>query len=228
VLNDIDLEIRAGETVALVGPTGSGKTLLSQLLNRTYEPSSGRLWIDGLESNTWEPTALRAQIAHVEQDVFLFARSVADNIAFGRPEATRAEIELAARQAQAEAFIRDLPQGLDTMLGERGVTLSGGQRQRLALARALLVDAPVMILDDATSAIDSVTEASLQAAIQVASAGRTTLVITNRLSQVLWADRIVLMQNGRIAAQGSHAQLLESSELYRRLFSSVDLEGVSA
>jgi ATP-binding cassette, subfamily B, bacterial len=228
VLNDIDLEIREGETVALVGPTGSGKTLLSQLLNRTYEPSSGRLWIDGLESRSWDPKALRSQMASVEQDVFLFARSVADNIAFGRPDATRAEIEHAARQAQAEAFILELPQGFNTMLGERGVTLSGGQRQRLALARALLVNAPMMILDDATSAIDSVTEASLQTAMRNAATGRTTLVITNRLSQVLWADRIVLMQSGRIVAQGSHAQLLESSELYRRLFSSLETEEVSA
>ncbi len=218
VLQDVQLEIRAGETVALVGPTGSGKTLLSQLLNRTYEPSGGQVWIDGIEASAWDLSSLRSQIALIEQDVFLYARSVAENIAFGKPDATRREVEEAARMAQAEEFIQQLPDGFDTVLGERGVTLSGGQRQRLAIARALLVNAPVLILDDATSAIDSVTEEALKLAIQTAAAGRTTLVITNRLSQVQWADRIVLLQRGRIVAQGRHEELLERSQLYQQLF----------
>jgi ATP-binding cassette, subfamily B, bacterial len=218
ILNEIDLEIKPGETVALVGPTGSGKTLLSQLLNRTYEPSRGQIWIDGLEASRWDLTSLRSQIALIEQDVFLFARSVAENIAFGQQGATRDQIKAAARAAQADEFIRQLPNGYDTILGERGVTLSGGQRQRLAIARALLVNAPVLVLDDATSAIDSVTEEALRTAIQNAARNRTTLVITNRLSQVQWADRIVLMQRGRIVAQGCHEDLIQSNTLYQQLF----------
>jgi ATP-binding cassette, subfamily B, bacterial len=227
VLNNINLEIRAGETLALVGPTGSGKTLLSQLLNRTYDPSAGRLLIDGLEARDWEINSLRSQIAVIEQDVFLFARTVAENIAFGKPGATEQEIKDAARMAQADEFIQKLPNKYQTIIGERGVTLSGGQRQRLAIARALLVNTPVLILDDATSAIDSVTEELLQSAIRTAAIDRTTVVITNRISQVQWADRIVLFERGQIIAQGTHQELLEQSELYRKLFATTAIAEVS-
>ena len=227
VLNGIDLQIKAGETVALVGPTGSGKTILAQMLNRTYDPSAGQILVDGLDARDWNLTSLRSQIAFIEQDVFLFARSIAQNIAFGKPGASRAEIERAARIAQAEEFITQLPDGYDTVLGERGVTLSGGQRQRLAIARAVLLDAPVLILDDATSAIDSMTEDSLQQAVQAAARGRTTLVITNRLSQVQWADRILVLQRGQIVAQGSHLELSGGNALYQKLFASLQAMEVS-
>lgn len=225
VLSEIELALRPGEIVAVVGPTGSGKTLLSLVLNRTYDPSSGRLLIDGLDSQTWDLDQLRSQIAVIEQDVFLFARSIAANIAFGKPHASQAEIENAARLAQADEFIQQLPNQYQTVLGERGVTLSGGQRQRLAIARALLTNTPVIIFDDATSAIDSVTEYALQNAIRSLASDRTVLVITNRLSQVRWADRIVLMQRGKIVEQGTHELLLSQSHLYQQLFAiSTDLE----
>ena len=189
--------------------------------------SAGQILIDGLDARDWNLTSLRSQIAFIEQDVFLFARSIAQNIAFGKPGASRAEIERAARIAQAEEFITQLPDGYDTVLGERGVTLSGGQRQRLAIARAVLLDAPVLILDDATSAIDSMTEDSLQQAVQAAARGRTTLVITNRLSQVQWADRIVVLQRGQIVAQGSHLELSGGNALYQKLFASLQAMEVS-
>jgi ATP-binding cassette subfamily B protein len=174
--------------------------------------------VDGVNVRDWNLAALRSQISMIEQDIFLFSRSVADNIAFGRPDATREEIEAAGGAAQADEFIRSFENGYDTVIGERGVTLSGGQRQRLALARAFLTNPHILILDDSTSAIDSATEDRIQRAIAAAAEGRTTLLITHRLSQIRWADLIVVLRKGSIAAMGSHDELMKSSEAYSRLF----------
>ena len=218
VLEDINLKIKPGQTVAIVGQTGAGKTSLVKLINRTYDAPCGEVLVDGVNVRDWNLAALRSQISMIEQDIFLFSRSVADNIAFGKPEATREEIEAAGRAAQADEFIRSFENGYDTVIGERGVTLSGGQRQRLALARAFLTDPHILILDDSTSAIDSATEDRIQRAIAAAAQGRTTLLITHRLSQIRWADLIVVLRKGRIAAMGSHEELMKSSEAYSRLF----------
>jgi len=223
VLHDIDLHIRAGETVAIVGQTGSGKSTLTELINRTYDVQQGRVLVDGVDVRDWSLDSLRAQIGRIEQDVFLFSRSIADNIAFGAPNATRAEIEAAAQEAQAHDFILTFQDGYDTVVGERGVTLSGGQRQRIALARAFLSNPRILILDDSTSAIDSATEDEIQKAINRAQEGRTTLLITHRLSQIRWADRIVLMEGGRIVANGTHEALLATSAPYRRIFARYDV-----
>ncbi len=217
-LSDVSFRISAGLTVALVGQTGSGKTSIVKLLNRIYDTSAGRVLIDGIDVRDWQMAALRKQISIIEQDLFLFSRTVAENIAFGHPEATRAQIETAARAAQAHDFILKFADGYDTIVGERGVTLSGGQRQRLALARALLTDPKILILDDATSAIDSATEDQIQQAIYTAARGRTTILITHRLSQIRWADLIIVMKQGRVAALGTHDELLEKSAAYRRIF----------
>jgi ATP-binding cassette, subfamily B, bacterial len=174
--------------------------------------------VDGVDVRAWDLDALRAQIGTIEQDVFLFSRSIADNIAFGRPGAARAEIEAAAQAAQAHEFILSMPDGYDTVVGERGTTLSGGQRQRVALARAFLSDPRILILDDSTSAIDSATEDEIQKAMRRIMSGRTTLLITHRLSQIRWADRVLVLRRGELAAQGSHDELLATSESYRRIF----------
>ena len=218
VLQEINLKVRPGQTVAIVGQTGAGKTSMVKLINRTYDVFCGEVLVDGINVRDWNLAALRSQISMIEQDIFLFSRPVADNIAFGKPGASRQEVEGAGRAAQADEFIRSFEAGYDTVIGERGVTLSGGQRQRLALARAFLTDPRILILDDSTSAIDSATEDLIQRAIAAAARGRTTLLITHRLSQIRWADLIVVLRRGRIAAMGSHEELMKSSEAYSRLF----------
>ncbi|GER78122.1 MAG: ABC transporter [Anaerolineaceae bacterium] len=218
ILEDIAFKVRAGQTVAVVGQTGAGKTSLVKLINRTYDAPCGHVRVDGVDVREWNLAALRQQISIIEQDIFLFSRSIADNIAFGKPGATREEIEAAAKAAQAHEFILTFEQGYDTVIGERGATLSGGQRQRLALARAFLTDPRILILDDSTSAIDSATEDKIQRAISAASRGRTTFIITHRLSQIRWADLIVVLRKGRVAAIGSHEELMKSSEAYSRIF----------
>jgi ATP-binding cassette subfamily B protein len=218
VLHDISFTIEPGQTVALVGQTGSGKSTLTKLLNRTYDVDTGHVLVDGVDVRGWNLAALRSQISIIEQEIFLFSRSISENIAFGKPGAPQAEIEEAARLAQAHEFILEMPQGYETVIGQRGVTLSGGQRQRLAIARAFLTDPRILILDDSTSAIDSATEDQIQKAIWRAAQGRTTLLITHRLSQIRWADHIVVLRQGRIVAQGEHEALLRSSEAYRRIF----------
>ncbi|MDO9131013.1 MAG: ATP-binding cassette domain-containing protein, partial [Anaerolineales bacterium] len=197
----------------------AGKTSLVKLINRTYDTSQGQVVVNGTDVRDWNLAALRKQISIIEQDIFLFSRSIADNIAFGKPGATREEVEAAAKAAQAHEFILEFENGYETVIGERGVTLSGGQRQRLALARAFLTDPRILILDDSTSAIDSATEDKIQRAIANAARGRTTFIITHRLSQIRWADLIVVLRKGKIAAIGNHEELLKTSEAYRRIFS---------
>jgi ATP-binding cassette subfamily B protein len=218
-LKDISLEAKAGQTIAVVGQTGSGKTSLIRLINRTYDPQEGHIFIDGVDLKDWRLDTLRSQISIIEQDIFLFSKSIADNIAFGKPGATQEEIEEAARKAQAADFIEELPDGYNTVIGERGATLSGGQRQRIALARAFLTDPRILILDDSTSAIDSQTEDEIQKAIKTASEGRTTFIVTHRLSQIRWADLIIVLRQGRISEIGTHHELMERSRAYRRIFS---------
>ncbi len=218
VLRDVSFEVQPGETVAIVGRTGSGKTTLTRLVNRIFDVSEGRVLVDGVDVRSWSLESLRSQISVIEQDVFLFSRSIAQNISFGRPEATRSEIEEAARQAQAHEFVQALPEGYETVIGERGVTLSGGQRQRVAIARAFLTRPRILILDDSTSAIDSATEEEIQRAIRRISREQTTFLITHRLSQIRWADRILVLRRGRLVDQGRHADLLERSQDYRRIF----------
>ncbi len=218
-LQDVSFEVKPGQTVAIVGQTGAGKTSLVKLVNRTYDVTGGQVLVDGVDVREWGLEALRRQISIIEQDIFLFSRSVADNIAFGAQQAGQEQIESAAAAAQAEDFIRSFDDGYETVIGERGVTLSGGQRQRLALARAFLTDPRILILDDSTSAIDSATEDKIQRAIYAAARGRTTLIITHRLSQIRWADLIVVLRQGRMAAVGAHDDLMQTSEAYRRIFS---------
>lgn len=217
-LEDVSLRIEPGQTLAIVGQTGSGKTTFAKLLNRTYDIDHGQVLVDGIDVRQWNLAALRHQISIIEQDLFLFSRTLAENIAFGRPGATQKEIEAAARTAQAHDFITSFKDGYQTVVGERGVTLSGGQRQRIALARAFLTNPSILILDDATSSIDSATEDQIQRAIFRAAQGRTTLLITHRLSQIRWADVIVILRDGRVIAIGSHAQLMATSAPYRRIF----------
>ncbi len=218
ILDNVSFHVRPGQTVALVGQTGSGKSTVAKLVNRTYDSEKGHISIDGRDLRDWNLAALRRQIAVIEQDIFLFSRTVAENISFGCPGATRHQIEQAAREAQAHEFITRLPNGYDQVIGERGVTLSGGQRQRLALARAFLTNPKILILDDSTSAIDSATEDHIQRAIERAAEGRTTFLITHRLSQIRWADVIIVLRRGKIAAMGNHDQLLRDSPAYRRIF----------
>ncbi|HEX9837784.1 MAG TPA: ABC transporter ATP-binding protein, partial [Anaerolineales bacterium] len=218
VLQNISFKVKPGQTVAIVGQTGSGKTSLVKLINRTYDTSQGQVLVDGVDVRDWNLAALRSQISMIEQDIFLFSRSVSENIAFGKPESTQSEIESAAESAQADDFIHSFDKGYETVVGERGVTLSGGQRQRLALARAFLTDPYILILDDSTSAIDSATEDKIQRAIANAARGRTTFIITHRLSQIRWADLIIVLRKGRIAAIGTHDELMKTSDAYSRIF----------
>jgi ATP-binding cassette, subfamily B, bacterial len=219
LLHDIRFHARPGQTIAIVGQTGSGKSTLTKLVNRTYDVSSGHILIDSVDVRDWSLDGLRSQISTIEQDVFLFSRTIAENIAFGLGQRVdREAIERAARDAQAHDFITGFPDGYDTIIGERGVTLSGGQRQRLAIARALLTDPRILILDDSTSAIDSATEDMIQKAIRRVLKGRTTLLITHRLSQIRWADHILLLRRGELLDQGSHEELMERCELYQRIF----------
>jgi ATP-binding cassette subfamily B protein len=218
-LEGVTFHVKPGQTIALVGQTGTGKTTLAKLINRTHDPSSGQVLIDGVDVRDWNLASLRRQISIIEQDVFLFSRTLAENIAFGCPNATQTEIEQAAKAAQAHDFILSFKDGYNTVTGERGVTLSGGQRQRIALARAFLTDPSILILDDSTSSIDSATEDQIQRAIFRAAEGRTTLIITHRISQIRWADLIIVLRRGRIAAAGSHEDLMEISDTYRRIFS---------
>jgi ATP-binding cassette, subfamily B, bacterial len=218
-IENVSFHVQPGQTVAVVGQTGSGKTSLTKLINRTYDATEGQILVDGVDVRDWNLEVLRRHISIIEQDIFLFSRTIASNIAFGRPDSSQEEIRVAAEQAQANDFVESFSEGYETVIGERGVTLSGGQRQRLALARAFLTDPVVLILDDSTSAIDSATEDRIQRAIYAAAKGRTTFIITHRLSQIRWADLIVVMRKGRVAAVGSHEDLLKSSEAYRNIFS---------
>ncbi|MBL6983277.1 MAG: ABC transporter ATP-binding protein, partial [Anaerolineales bacterium] len=222
-IGGISITAKPGQTIALVGQTGSGKTTLAKMINRTYDVSQGQVLVDGVDVRDWNLEDLRQKISIIEQDIFLFSRTIAENIAFGKPDAASVEIRDAAKAAQAHEFITTFKDGYETVIGERGVTLSGGQRQRLALARAFLTDPRILVLDDSTSAIDSATEDMIQRAIYAAAKGRTTFIITHRLSQIRWADLIVVLRQGRIAAIGSHEELLASSEAYRQIFSENEL-----
>lgn len=219
VLDSVTFSVAPGGTVAIVGQTGSGKSTLTKLVNRIYDVDSGSISIDGVDVRDWNLQSLRSQVSVIEQDVFLFSRSVAENIGFGLgPIATRENIIAAAKAAQAHDFVMGFSDGYETVIGERGVTLSGGQRQRLAIARALLTDPRILILDDSTSAIDSATEDDIQRAINVVLEGRTTLMITHRLSQIRRADLVLVFHGGKLVDRGTHEQLLDRSHLYRRIF----------
>ncbi|RIK39797.1 MAG: ABC transporter ATP-binding protein [Chloroflexi bacterium] len=219
VLRDVSFRAAPGETIAIVGQTGSGKSTLTRLVNRTYDVDEGRILIDGVDVRDWNLDSLRSQISTIEQDIFLFSRPIAENIGFGLGQgADQAAIEEAAKAAQAHDFILNFSDGYKTVVGERGVTLSGGQRQRIAIARALLTDPRILILDDSTSAIDSATEDQIQRAIHRVLEGRTTLLITHRLSQIRRADKILVIHKGEIVDQGDHDALMERCELYRRIF----------
>ena len=219
VLKNISFRAEPGQTVAIVGQTGAGKSTLTKLVNRIYDVDEGHIFIDGVDVRDWSMDALRSQISTIEQDIFLFSRSITDNIAYGLGQnADQAAIEQAAHDAQAHDFIMSFKDGYETVIGERGVTLSGGQRQRLAIARALLTNPRILILDDSTSAIDSATEDEIQKAIRRVLQGRTTLLITHRLSQIRWADKILVLRKGELVDQGTHSELIDRCELYRRIF----------
>jgi ATP-binding cassette subfamily B protein len=216
-LEDIDLPVEAGRTVALVGPTGSGKTSLVALLARLYDPSRGEVLIDGADLRSVDVRSLRSQVAFVADESFLFSASVAENIAYAKSDATAEQIELAARRAQAHGFISRLPDGYETLVGERGLTLSGGQRQRVAIARALLADPRILILDDATSSVDARTEAAIKRGLREAMSGRTTFIVAHRMSTISLADEVVVMDAGRIVDRGTHDELLERCPLYAEI-----------
>jgi ATP-binding cassette subfamily B protein len=218
VLREIDLALEPGRTVALIGHTGSGKTTLAGLVPRFYDVTDGRVTVDGVDVRDLKLVSLRRAIGIVAQDPFLFSDTVRENIAFGRPDATQEEVEEAARLAQAHEFIAELPQGYETVIGERGITLSGGQRQRIAIARALLLDPRILILDDATASVDATTEARIRLGLRQAMRGRTTIIIAHRLSTLALADELVVLDRGRIAARGTHDELIERSPVYREIY----------
>ena len=217
VLEAIDLDVAAGSTVALVGATGAGKTTLVNLVPRLYDPTAGAVLVDGADVRTVDLGSLRREIALVSDDAFLFSATLRENIAYARPDATDAEVADAARRAGLATVIGDLPDGYDTLVGERGLTLSGGQRQRVAIARALLAQPRILILDDATSSVDATTEAEIKRALAEVMDGRTTFVIAHRLSTIALADEIVVLDGGRICARGGHDELVEGSELYAEI-----------
>jgi ATP-binding cassette subfamily B protein len=216
-LHDVSFHITPGETVAIVGPSGAGKSTIFQLLMRFYDPQSGAIFLDGTDIRTLRVEDVRRQTALVPQDPVIFGISIAENIAYGAEGRSEAAIRQAAMQAGADEFIRALPERYDTRLGERGMTLSGGQRQRLAIARAIVRDAPILLLDEATSSLDAESEALVQSALELLMRGRTTLVIAHRLATVLKADRILVMESGRIVEEGTHASLVHTGGLYARL-----------
>lgn len=223
VLKDISFTAQPGETIAIVGETGSGKTTLTRLINRIYDIDEGSVQVDDVDVREWSMESLRSQISTIEQDIFLFSGTITDNIAFGCEDPSQESIETAAREAQADEFIRAFRDGYDTEIGERGVTLSGGQRQRIAIARAFLTDPRILILDDSTSAIDSATEDQIQRAMRKISSQRTTFLITHRLSQIRWADRILVLRRGKLVDQGTHEELMGRSLDYRRIFARYEL-----
>jgi ABC-type multidrug transport system fused ATPase/permease subunit len=217
VLEDVDLHIAAGRTVALIGPTGSGKTTLAALVPRFYDATEGRVLVDGVDVRRLVRRSLRSEIGVISQDPFLFSASIRDNIALGMPDAPFEAIEAAAQAAQAHDFILELPHGYDTVVGERGITLSGGQRQRIAIARALLIDPRILVLDDATASVDATTEARIRAGLREVMRGRTTIIIAHRLSTIALADEVVVIEHGRVAARGTQAELLETSPVFREI-----------
>jgi ATP-binding cassette subfamily B protein len=217
VLHDVDLELEPGRTVALIGHTGSGKTTLASLVPRFYDVTEGSVTVDGVDVRDIRLDSLRSAIGVISQDPFLFSATVGENIAFGRPDATEDEIVAAARAAQAHEFIERLPQGYDTLVGERGITLSGGQRQRVAIARALAIDPRILILDDATASVDATTEARIRLGLREAMKGRTTIIIAHRLSTIALADEIIVLDNGRVSARGTHEILIDESPVYREM-----------
>jgi ATP-binding cassette subfamily B protein len=218
VLRDLDLTVAPGTTIAVIGRTGSGKTTLTSLIPRFYDPQQGRVVLDGVDVRELQLADLRGAIATVAEDTFLFSTTVAGNIAYGRPGATREDVVEAARKAQAHDFIEALPKGYDTIIGERGLTLSGGQRQRLSIARALLVDPRVLILDDATASVDATTEARIRLALQAVMEGRTTIIVAHRLSTIALADEIVVLEDGRVAARGRHDDLVDTNPVYAEIW----------
>jgi ABC-type multidrug transport system fused ATPase/permease subunit len=217
VLRDVELEVEPGRTVALVGPTGSGKTTLVMLIPRLYDADEGTVLVDGVDVRTVDPTSLRGEVAVVSDDAFLFSASLRDNITYARPDASEEAVLEAVRRAGLLELIDDLPKGLDTLVGERGLTLSGGQRQRVAIARALLAEPRILVLDDATSSVDATTESRIKSALREVMEGRTTFVIAHRLSTISLADEVVVLEDGRVAARGTHDELLEDSQLYREI-----------
>ena len=226
VLEEIDLVLAPGRTVALIGHTGSGKTTLAALVPRFYDATEGRVLVDGVDIRDVTRRSLRREIGVISQDPFLFSASVRENIAFGVLDATDEQVERAARAAQAHEFVLELPQGYDTVIGERGITLSGGQRQRLAIARALVIDPRILILDDATASVDATTEARIRDGLAEAMRGRTTIIIAHRLSTIALADEVVVLEQGRIAARGTQAELLTTSAVYREIHEHGLLQGL--
>jgi ABC-type multidrug transport system fused ATPase/permease subunit len=217
VLSGIDLDVEPGRTVAIVGPTGSGKTTLVMLIPRLYDVTEGAVLVDGVDVRDVDPASLRGEVAVVSDDAFLFSATLGDNIAYARPDATEEQITAAAERAGLGELLEELPDGLDTLVGERGLTLSGGQRQRVAIARALIAEPRILILDDATSSVDATTENRIKSALAEVMRGRTTFVIAHRLSTIALADEVVVLEAGEIVARGTHAELLESSPLYREI-----------
>jgi ATP-binding cassette subfamily B protein len=226
VLLEVDLELEPGKVVALIGHTGAGKTTLASLVPRFYDVQQGRVLLDGHDVRDLTLTSLRREIGIVAQDPFLFSATVRENIAFGRPDATGEEVERAAQLAQAAEFVAALPDGYDTVIGERGITLSGGQRQRIAIARALVVDPRILILDDATASVDATTEARIREGLREAMRSRTTIIVAHRLSTIALADEIVVLEHGRVVARGGHDDLVQTNDVYREIYEHGMLERV--